>query len=111
MYLDVDFGRPENLDQVRLETSYDYLHIKTVLETMDPAGKWVAIAGDPAPTAVDPGRNVRHAATAELSARGIHYLLMHDGDFGADDIEGDPEGWGLTQIGAGYGIRLYRVSQ
>jgi hypothetical protein len=110
-YLDVDFGRPENLDQVRIETSYDYLHIKTVLQAMNEAGNWVAIGGDPVPTAIDPGRNVRHAATAELSARGIHYLLMHDVDFGADDIAGDPEGWGLTQIAAGYGIKLYRVSQ
>lgn len=111
MYLDVDFGRPENLDQVRIETSYDYLHIKTVLQTMNEAGNWVALGGDPVPTAIDPGRNVRRAATAELSARGIHYLLMHDVDFGADDIEADPEGWGLTQVAAGYGIKLYRVSQ
>jgi hypothetical protein len=111
MYLDVDFGRPENLDQVRMETSYDYLHIKTVLEAMNEAGQWTAIAGDPVAKAIDPAPNIRHSATYELKARGIHYLLMHDGDFGADDIQGDPEGWGLTPIAAGYGIRLYRVSQ
>jgi hypothetical protein len=111
MYLDVDFGRLENLDQVRMETSYDYLHIKTVLEALNEAGQWTGIAGDPVAKAIDPGPNIRRAATYEMKARGIHYLLLHDGDFGADDIQGDPEGWGLTPIAAGYGIRLYRVSQ
>ncbi len=111
MYLDVDFGTPRNLDQVKIETSYDYLHIKTVLQAMNETGRWIGIVGDPVATAIYPGRNVRRAATFELSARGIHYLLMHDADFGADDIAADSEGWGLTQIAAGYGIRLYRVNQ
>ncbi len=103
MYVDVDFGRAEALDQVKLETSYDYnLHMQVIVE---------GIARDPAITVLDPGPDIRRAATQSIAARGIHYLLLHEGDFGAKAINEDPAGWGLTQVAAGYGIRLYRVTQ
>jgi hypothetical protein len=109
MYLDVDFGQAKAVDQVRIETSYDSIHIREIVEVMDDAGSWVGIARDPAVVPVDPGPNLRHAATYEMQARGIHYLLMQDGEWGANDIADDPEGWGLAEVAAGYGFRLYRV--
>jgi hypothetical protein len=110
MYLDVDFGRVESLDQVRIETSSDYLQIHLIVEVMDDARRWVSVAGEPSVSKIDPGPNIRRAATYEMQARGIHYLLMHKGDFGAKDIEDDPEGWGLTEVAAGYDVRLYKVT-
>ncbi len=45
MYLDVDFSRVESVDQVNIETSYDYnLHRQVIVEAMDDTGKWAAIA-------------------------------------------------------------------
>ncbi len=112
MYLGVDFGRAESLDQVKIETSYDYhLHPQVIVEAMNDAGKWEDIARGPVITVLDPGPNIRRAATRALRDRGIHYLLMHEGDFGAKEMNDDPEGWGLTQIAAGYGVRLYQVTE
>ena len=47
-------------------------------------------------------------ATYEMAQRGIHYLLIHDSDPIAEDIRDDPDGWGLTEIASGYGVRLYQ---
>jgi hypothetical protein len=110
MYLDVDFGKPQSLDAVHIETSYDYLHIKVIVEAMDEAGSWVPLSRDPVVTALPPVRNIRRAATYELKAHGIHYLLIQDSDFGAQDFRDDSEGWGLTPVAAGYGITIYRVT-
>jgi hypothetical protein len=110
MYLGVDFGRAEALDQVKIETSYDYnLHSQVVVEAMNEAGNWVGIARAPAVTVLDPGPGIRRAATQSIAARGVHYLMMHEGDYGAKEMNDDPEGWGLTRVAAGYGVRLYRV--
>ena len=108
MYLDVDFGQAKAVDQVRIETSYDSIHIREIVEVMDDARSWVESR------AIRPlcrliRSNLRHAATYEMQARGIHYLLMQDGEWGANDIADDPEGWGLAEVAAGYGFRLYRV--
>jgi hypothetical protein len=112
MYLSVDFTRAESLDQVKLETSYDYsIHSKVIVEAMNEAGQWLEIARNSVVSVLDPGPNIRRAATRAMWARGIHFLLMHDGDFGAKEIDDDPEGWGLKQVAAGYGVRLYRVMQ
>ena len=110
MYLDVDFSRAESLDQVKIETSYDYnLHSQVIVEAMNEAGKWVAIAHDSVNSVLPVDPQIRRMATQEMAARGVHYLLMNEGGFGADDIAEDPEGWGFTQVAVGYGFRLYRV--
>ena len=110
MYLDVDFSRAESVDQVKIETSYDYnLHSQVIVEAMNEAGKWVAIAHDSVNSVLPVDPQIRRMATQEMAARGVHYLLMNEGGFGADDIAEDPEGWGFTQVAVGYGFRLYRV--
>jgi hypothetical protein len=60
---------------------------------------------------MEPPAYLRRAATRELLARGVGYLLVEDGNFAAADIRDDPEYWGLTQVAAGDGIRIYRVER
>jgi hypothetical protein len=109
MYLDVDFGGSVAVDESRLETSYDARHMRVQMEIMDDSGHWDTIARDPAIGYIEPPGAIRHAATYEMQKRGIHYLLIHETDPGADDFHDDPEGWGLMEIAAGGGVRLYRV--
>lgn len=111
-YLDVDFGREETVDEIRLETSSDYFVRELEVQAMDPKGTWVVVANNPKTDGVDRSQySVRLAATYEMKARGIHYLLVGDDYLGSDDIEDDPAAWGLTQAASGYGIRIYKVTQ
>jgi hypothetical protein len=108
-YIDVDFGSPRPMDQVHVETSFDYFNSKLTLEAMDDAGKWIEIGKDPAISQRPKEANTRREATDFLKSRGIHYLLIQDHDFQAIDMRGDPEGWGLTEVASGYGGRIFRV--
>ena len=111
-YLDVDFGGDQQVDEVRLDTSPDYYEIRLQVEALGSSGKWVLLARDPKAVLADRGNySLRRAATYEINARGIHYLLTGDDDFRADDIRDDPEAWGLTEVASGDGIRIYKVAQ
>ena len=52
-YLDVDFGREEAVDEIRLDTSADCLALKLQAEALDPGGQWVPLAKDPESVASD----------------------------------------------------------
>jgi hypothetical protein len=115
MFIDVDFGREESLDEVRLETSSDIIRVRMQLEAMNPAepsekGQWEKIAGEPNDVAIPPGSfAARRMATRELYARGLHYLLVVDTDYGSDDFWDDPEVWGLRVVASTPDGRLYQV--
>jgi hypothetical protein len=108
-YLDVDFGAAQQTDEIRLTTSSDYYRMQLQLEVLDDNGKWVLTAKNPKVTAFQPGPSLRLEATYEMKARGLHYFLVGDSDYGADDFRDDPAAWGLTQAASGYGIRIYKV--
>jgi hypothetical protein len=99
MYLDVEFAKSVPVDEVRLETSYDSRNVQVQVE---------GLAQNPVLSGMEPPATIRHAATFEMQKRGIHYVLIHETDPIAEDIRDDPEGWGLTEIAAGYGVRLYQ---
>ncbi len=113
MYLDVDFGREETVDEVRLITSSDFTRIRLRLESISPsgdaAGAWEKIAEDPRQVPQAVPQNLRRMATYEMHARGVHYLLIYDSNYGAEDFAEDPEVWGLKQIARGYEARLYQT--
>ena len=109
-YLQVDFGREQIIDEVRIERSQDY-NLEAEVRGFDEAAKqWVKIADQPQTGRIWPDRNIRRYATRELVARGIRYLLIPDNSQGAFDFAADPEGWGLSLQQAGYGARLYQVN-
>jgi hypothetical protein len=109
MHLDVDFGRQESVDEVRLVTSSDFERIRLQLESADPAGVWDKIAENPQQLSVQVPKNIRRMATYELHARGIHYVMIYDTNYEAQDFAEDPESWGLKLIGQGFDARLYKT--
>jgi hypothetical protein len=110
-YLDVDFGRDEAVDEVRLDTSFDCQDVRLQVEMLDASGKWAVLAKNPqVSVAKHDDYSLRLAATYEMKARGLHYLSIGDDFPGANDFADDPEAWGLTAVAAGYGIRLYKVT-
>jgi hypothetical protein len=110
-YLDVDFGKDEAVDEVRIDTSVDYWPLQLQVEALDASGKWSLVAKDPKIDSVQPKSSIRLAATYEMKARGIHYFVVGDDSYGADDFRDDPAAWGLTQVATGYGIRIYKVNE
>lgn len=110
MYIDVDLGKAQAMDEVQIETSYEFKRIRLKLEEMYEDRQWENIPGDPKISFREPSGNIRLAATSEMNNRGIHYLLVSDSDFGASDFRENSEAWGLMLVAQGYGARLYRVS-
>jgi hypothetical protein len=53
--------------------------------------------------------SLRLAATAELKAHGIHYLLIKPDNPGADDMRRYPAYWGLDVAGSLGDVRLYHI--
>jgi hypothetical protein len=110
MYLDVDFGRDETVDEVRVETSSDYIQVELQLESMTAGGAWETVAARPRDIPFVPqGYSSRISATRELHVRGINYLLLLDTDFAAEDIRDDPASWGLKAVARTTTARLYQV--
>jgi hypothetical protein len=109
MYIDADFGKYQPVDEVVLDTSFDYANLRLQVEAMDASGQWGKIASDPDTTTITAPKAMRKWASRELHARGIDYVVMQDTDWGATDMLEDPESWGFEVIAKGYGARIYKV--
>jgi hypothetical protein len=109
MYVEVNFGAPVSIDEIHIETSPDFANVKIRTEVSDNSGNLVKLGDDYANSVLPVKANIRRAATWEMHLRGVNYLLIGDGDWGSEDIRDDPAGWGLKQIAASYGARLYQV--
>ena len=108
-YVEVDFGAtveadtavieaaPNQAPRLRLE-AWPGSHSGAV-----PLGSTPEISDLPAP----PG--LRRRAAEELRRRGNDYLLVFDGEFGADDLRARAADWGVRLTGAYKGARLYQL--
>jgi len=110
MYIDVDFGREEIVDQVRLETSQDDPDVRLRLEAMDEHGNWTTLADHAKVEPMKYDGSLRLAATHELHLRGVDYVFVRDSDWGASEYSGLPQSWGLKRIAHDWGATLYRIA-
>lgn len=110
MYVEVDFGKPEVVDSVLLESPNDQYKVRLKLEGQDGAGKWIALCGEPQQTEAPPPLGMRRAITEELKLRGIDYLLISNTDFGAGDFKALSDLWGIREIGERNRTRLYKIN-
>jgi hypothetical protein len=109
MYIEIDFLRNQNLDSVLVESSGDTSDTKIRLEGLAEDGKWTTIAPVPSES-VRPSRvSLRQAATAELKARGIRYLLITDDNIGANDFQLYFKLWGLKSVAQQGPAHLYYI--
>ena len=109
MYVEVDFPRTQSATAVVVEANDDAVNSKIALEGMGTDGQWTTISDHPVNSAHPIGANLRMAATAELKARGMQYLVLRPGDPGADDFFRYPAAWGLSLAGQDSGVHLYRI--
>ena len=99
MFIQVDFGEAQKLDAVVVESSDEGYQTKIKLEGLDAQDKWATILEQPVETSHPTRVNLRRAASAELKARGIHYMLVENGDFRSEDFQIYAGLWGMKCIG------------
>ena len=109
MFLEAEFPRAERVDRVVLECSRDQYRSRVRLEGRLPSGEWRVLGERPEEAELPPPLGLRRAATEELKRRGVRYLLVWDGDFGAEDFRRNGVVWGATFLGERNGARLYRL--
>ncbi|HLJ16763.1 MAG TPA: glycosyltransferase family 39 protein [Bryobacteraceae bacterium] len=109
MFIEVDFGHLETVDRVRLECSPDQGQVRVKLEGMDDSGRWATLSTAPQQFDIPPPAGMRLAATEQLKRHGIHYMMVFNNDFGADDYRGNADQWGFTLLQEQAGAWLYRL--
>lgn len=109
MYIEVDFGRLENIDSVAVESSADSAKTKIKLDGLQPDGHWITVSNRPLETAQPIRASLRLAAAYELKARGVRYVLIDDNDPRAEDFRVYANLWGMTQVGEWKNKRLFYI--
>jgi hypothetical protein len=114
MYIETDFGTDQTVDQVVADTSPDGewsvgLQVETMIEKGNAKGRWVKLSGKPEVRKIPVPEWLRRAATYELRARGVNYLIVQDGDYGAADYLEDPDLWGFHIVARDHDVTLYKI--
>ena len=84
--------------------------MKEQVEVMDARGQWVKVADQPEELALAVPPWLRRAATHELHIRGVDYLMMQDGEAGANDLADDPDAWGVVAMARTRQSTLYKIT-
>jgi hypothetical protein len=109
MFVAVDFGKPEFIDEVTLDHPYEP-ESKVQVEVLDNHAHWVPLTDSSETLPLDVPAGLRRAATLEMKARGIRYLLVNDTDFFAEDMRKYPSFWGVTELHSNETARLYLIN-
>jgi hypothetical protein len=109
MYLEIDFPSDQKLDSVVVESSGDSSATKIKLDGLAGDGKWATISAAPVESIRLSRMSLRQAATAELKARGIRYVLVTDDNIGANDFRSYAKLWGMKCVAQQGAARLYYI--
>ncbi len=108
-YVEVDFGGEQWIDSASIECSTEFTNKQVRLEVLDARDEWRPLSGQAREAEDSTKVNLRAAATAELKAHGINYVLIDEGDFAAQDYRILASRWNLVRIGEVRGVTLYRI--
>jgi hypothetical protein len=109
MYIEVDFGRPTEVDAVHLEASTDQHAVRLKIHGRSAAGVWKDLAAEPVKTGLAPPLGLRRAAIEEMRRAGVSHLLITQDDFMWDDYGRNASLWGIREIGVSDITRLYKL--
>jgi len=99
MFVEVDFGDVQRVGSVMVESSDEGYQTKIKLEGMDQRGQWTTLLDRPAEFSLPTRVNLRRAASEELKARGIHYIMVERDDIRSEDFQTYTSLWGMKCIG------------
>jgi hypothetical protein len=103
--VEIQFGAATSTDTVVVEAAPDQPGVRLRLDTSD--GRVLSAAPEVQDLPLPP--EMRRAAAGELRRRGIGYLLVMDGEFGADDLRARTAEWGIREVGQYKGARVYQL--
>ena len=107
-HLELDFENTEAVDEVVVESALSQGAQMTV-EVRPEKGGWARVGGTVEESREEASPDLRRAASLQLKARGIHFLLVNDSDFAADDLKKNASLWGITELFEAHGTRFYRI--
>src|ERR1035437_10276022 len=106
--LQVEFPTGQLVDEVVLECDPAWnAHLE--LEVLAEGRRWVPISDTPEIVPRDAAPGIRRAATREMKALGLRYLLINKGDMVYEDMRKFPAFWGVTELAEANGTHFYRI--
>jgi hypothetical protein len=109
MFVQVDFGAQRGTDRVVLEAPSDQYGVRLELDGETGDGAWQRLAIQPVASDGAPYLGFRRAAAEELKRRGIDYVLCFQDEAWSEDVRRNRDLWGVEEVGAAAGGRLYRL--
>lgn len=109
MFLQLAFTTPTPIDRIRLEHSSDQHAVRLKAEGLTPQGQWLPLSAEPVVGGIAPPLDLRRQAILELRRGGVTHILTSQGDQLWDEFDNHPKLWGVRQLGAVDGARLYRL--
>lgn len=111
MFVELDFGRPESIDQVAADCARDQEGMSMRLEYEAAPGQWRTILDRAAIHDIPPPARMRRAAIQELERNHVQWLLVHDfeRDRGANDFFRYQKLWGIRLAASEGHYKLYHL--
>lgn len=109
MFLEVDFGRTEPIDGVVVECSHNQLGVRMQVEVENREGQWETVANQARLRDAPAPARLRRIAVETLKMNGVHWIVMHDLDSGARDLQKRQAQWGVTLAAADGPYKLWRL--
>ncbi|HEV8042262.1 MAG TPA: hypothetical protein VGP62_25520, partial [Bryobacteraceae bacterium] len=111
MFVEVYFGRPEEIDQVAADCTRDQNGMNMRLEYEAAPGEWRTLEERAAINDIPPAEGMRRAAIQEMERNGVHWLLIHDLEHerGAHDFYRYQKSWGIRLMAAEGQYKLYKL--
>jgi hypothetical protein len=109
MYVEVDFGAPQPIDQMTVECRPDQSGTRMQLEFERAPDQWQVISDHATASAAAMPERLRRAAVEELERRDVRWLVIHDLSPGVRDFRLRKEQWGITVAGTAGRYTLYRL--
>ncbi|MEO7651064.1 MAG: glycosyltransferase family 39 protein, partial [Bryobacteraceae bacterium] len=103
MFIEIDFGREESIDQVVVECTRDQLDMRMSLDLGGVSIAEAALRDAP------PQPRLRRAAIDFLKQNGWRWMVIHDSDQGARDFSARSKQWGIAAVASDRGFTLYRL--
>lgn len=105
MFMEVDFGREEEVDEVLLESSRDQYKVRMRLED----GNGRVLVAEPEDFEIPVPIGLRRAAIDAILLNGFEYMIVWPSDFGEQDYRRNAEIWGIKEIAERNQLRLYQL--
>ena len=106
---EMDLHERADIDAVFIQTTLDQRDVKLKLEGRDSTGAWRFLSDSPETHEAAERPDLRPAAIAQLTQRGIGYLLSFENEAETRDLREHATLWGIREVAHNKDARLYQI--